>query len=226
MTRALDAAAEPLRSAVGVLWRLTTPLRWASNSYLGVTGLGQHWRMFANPPLADEYLRVRYYVSGPDGTPADPRLWIATELVMPTGPEFRPRLLRAYFDSYRDKAFAIALARFADKRPVSLVAPGTRPDQLPDDLAPVGRYFARRFAERSLAEGERIVRVETWYGSAPNPAPGQAPDAVAAAERQRVLEAYSQGPIQNRLNVPPFPPYHGGEREADIEWILEYYEEP
>jgi hypothetical protein len=45
-------------------------------------------------------------------------------------------------------------------------------------------------------------------------------------DRAAALESYYDGPIEQRIDVAPDPPYHAGEHEADITWLLEYYEEP
>jgi hypothetical protein len=205
--RAIGWAAQPIRPAVS----------W----YLSLSGVGQSWAMFSNPPTYDQYVRTRYYVQPPEG-----RQWMATELVMPANREDRVRLLQSYRDSYRDKAFALALDAFFRRRKPALVAPGTTSAQLPDDLAPIARFFARRFERRLEGSGERIVRIEVWVGNVATPGLGLPADRAALVERSAALQAYYDGPIEQRINVPPYPPYHGGEREADIGWVLEYYEEP
>ena len=220
-TRVLDTLAAWYRPVVWGLWRVTAPLRPVTDAYLTLTGLGQRWNMFSNPPTYDEYLRVRYYVEPAGG--AAP--WIATELLMPTEPEYEPRLAGAFRDSYRDKAFAIALNTFLDRRDRRLVAPDTRPGELPDALAPVARYFTHRFADRSLRPDERVVRAEVWYGTVANAPPGESIHLDALARRRTILERYYEGPVEERRLVPPYPPYHAREREADIAWILQYFEE-
>src|ERR1041384_403871 len=102
--------------------------------------------MFSNPPHIDRYLRTRYYIETPQG-----RRWTVTELVMPAHREDRIRLLQSYRDSYQDKAMEIALVGFQRARKPSLIAPATKSAELPDDLAPIGRYFARRFEQHELA---------------------------------------------------------------------------
>jgi hypothetical protein len=106
-----------------------------------------------------------------------------------------------------------------------LIAPGTQPDQLPKDLAPIARYFRKEFLKRHLRDGDRIVRTEVWIGRAPIPRIGVAADENARLERAVVLQTYYDGPVEQRINIPAYPPYHAGEREADISWLLEYYEE-
>jgi hypothetical protein len=177
--------------------------------------------MFSNPPQWDEYLRTRYYIK-----PATGRLYTATELVWPALREDRVRLVESYRASYQDKAIAIALASFYGHRKAALIQPDTRSDQLPDDLAPIGRYFARKYVASELkGSGARIVRTEVWVGRAATAPLGQPRDDEALRSRRAALEAYYEGPVEERLNVRPYPPYHGGETEAEIQWLLEYFEE-
>jgi hypothetical protein len=212
--RAAAALAAPLHASRA----LQTPV----NAYIGVLGLGQRWTMFSSPPKDDEYVRVRYYI-GSSSSLQRPA-WTATELVMPAHREDRVRVLQSFRDSYRDKAIANALGNFYRRRPAHLVRPDTLPGALPDDLAPIARYFARSFADRYLEPGETVVRTEVWVGSAAMSPPGS-PAAVDDAEwRQSVLRGYYEGPVENRYRVPPYPPYHGAEQEADIRWVLEYFE--
>lgn len=220
VTLALDGVAQVAEFFESGLWRLTKPVQPAIGYYLRMTGLAQNWAMFANPPTTAQYTRVRYYVQ-----PRSGRLWVATELVFPANREDRIRLVQSFRDSYRDKAMAIASSRFYDRRKKSLVAPETRPEQLPDDLAPVARYFSREFARTHLADGDRIVRTEVWIGTAPIPPLGTELDEDARLERAVVLQTYYDGPVEQRIRVPEYPPYHAGFREADISWLLEYYEE-
>jgi hypothetical protein len=222
MTVALDTAARGTEVVEKVIWRSTRPLHRAITYYLRLTGLSQTWSMFASPPSYAQYMRVRYYVQPQQG-----RLWAATELVLPGHREDRVRTVQSFRDSYRDKALAVAMSRFYDRRKADLIKPDTRPEQLPQDLAPVARYFAKRFTRQHVArDGERVIRTEVWIGTAPIPPLGTAAAADARLDRALVLQTYYDGPIEHRLNVPPYPPYHGGEREADIGWVLEYYEEP
>ena len=222
ITLALDAVAYGTEVVESAAWRATRPLHRAITYYLRLTGLGQTWSMFANPPTYAQYMRVRYYVRSPAG-----REWVATELVLPANREDRTRTFQSFRDSYRDKALGVAIGRFYDRRRRELIAPNTRPEQLPTDLAPIARYFSREFARTHLAGGnERVVRTEVWVGTAPIPRLGDELDEADRLERAVVLQAYYDGPIEQRINVPLYPPYHAGEREADIGWVLEYYEEP
>ena len=220
ITLAFDAVARATEVVELGLWRATRPVNRAVNFYLRLTGLGQTWSMFANPPTYAQYMRLRYYVEPPSG-----RTWVATELVWPTNREDRVRSFQSFRDSYRDKALSVAVARFYDRRKRDLIAPATRPEQLPTDLAPVVRYFAREFARTHLTGSDRVRRTEIWIGTAPIPPLGTAADDEARLDRAAALQGYYDGPIEQRINVPPVPPYHAGEHEADINWLLEYYEE-
>jgi hypothetical protein len=221
VTLALDAIAKGTATVERAAWRVTRPAHWLVGYYLRLTGLGQTWAMFANPPTYDQYMRIRYYVTSASGS-----TWTATELVLPTNREDRVRTFQSYRDSYRDKALAVAVARFYERRKADLVAPDTRPEQLPNALAPVARYFSREFARKHLRSDERIVRTEVWHGTAPTTPFGKDADEGDRLDRAVALEAYYDGPIERRINVPPPPQYHVAQREADITWILEYYEEP
>lgn len=221
-TTLFDSLAAAVAPLIKGAWWITQPVRPAVNGYLRLTGLAPSWAMFSNPPQVDEYARVRYYVQSAGG-----REWTATELVMPAHRENEVRLVKSFRDSYRDKAIAIALEDFYRHRRPAQVTPDARPDQLPNDLAPIGRYFARAFQRRYLdRSGERIVRTEVWVGTAATPGLGRPVDRAKLAERTVALQAYWEGPVEHRLRVPPRPPYHGLEREADIDWVLEYYELP
>jgi hypothetical protein len=221
-TALFDGLAAAVAPLVKGAWWITRPVRPAVNWYLSLTGLGQSWSMFSNPPQVDQYARVRYYIESAAG-----REWTATELVMPAHREDEVRLFQSFRDSYRDKAIAMALDAFYRHRRAAQITPDARPDQLPNDLAPIGRYFARTFQSRHLDRtGGRIVRTEVWIGNAATPGLGAPVDQVKLAERKAALQAYWEGPVEQHLRVPPRPPYHGLEHEADINWVLEYYELP
>ena len=150
---------------------------------------------------------------------------MATQLVLPAHREDQVRLVQSFRDSYLDKAFAVALADFQAHRKPALIRPDTRSEELPDDLAPIARYYARIVAQHLRSPGDRIVRTEVWAGEAPNTPPGREYDEQVLNIRRAVLQVYYEGVVEQRLNVPPYPPYHGAEREADIRWLLEYFEE-
>ena len=219
VTPVLDRVSAAMVPVVRFLKWSTAPIRPVARRYRALAGLGQTWNMFSNPTRVDRYIRVRYYIQ-----PAQGRTWTATELISPAHREDRVRLFQSFRDSYRDKDLNIAFNNFYNHRTEDKVRPDTRSDELPNDLAPMARYFARRFS-RGLAKGERIVRTEVWYGTAPTTAPGLTTDGERLAQRLALLQEYYEGAVEQRVRVPPIPPYHAGETEADIRWILEYYED-
>jgi hypothetical protein len=220
LTPVLDEIAAVVGPVQGALTREGSPL-WPFTRYLAVTGLSQNWRMFSAPPQEHQYLRVRYYV-GPNREISNP-VWTATELVLPGHREDELRLFQAYRDSFRDKAITVALSRFHGAR-ADLVRRDTASAELPDDLAPIGRYFARRFEKQALRPDERILRTEIWYGEAPMPPQGSTLDRASTDLRLAVLREYYDGPVQDHLTRPAYPVYHKSEVEADINWVLEYFE--
>ena len=210
LERVIDAAA-PLQ-------------RWAA-WYLGLTGVAQSWKMFSNPPEVHQYLRIRYYIgrTATDSASGEPA-WTATELVFPAHREDEVRLVEGYWAAFRDKAMTSALQRFHEHRHPRLLKVDTKSAELPDDLAPIARYFATRYQDRALGPGERIVRAEVWYGVAPMPPPGGTYDRERTDARMSVLRGYYEGPIENHFGRPVSVPYHSSEIEADITWVLEYFE--
>jgi len=221
LTPRLDRFAAVVQRLPRLILRVARPLQPFYGRYLQITGVSQSWKMFSNPPEVHQYLRVRYYI-GPMDDPEP--VWTATELVLPTQREDQVRLLSAYWASSRDKAFTSALQRFHQNRDNRLLKPDTRSTELPDDLAPVARYFARRFQRVALRKDERILRSEVWYGIAPMPGPGMEIDRLRADARLEILREYYQGPVENHLGRPDYPPYHAVQEEADITWFLEYFE--
>lgn len=218
LTPSLDRVAATIPEPAA-LARAAGPLQRLTDRYLAMTGTAQSWRMFSNPPDVHQYLRVRYYVAGaaPLGAPT----WTATELVLPAHREDQTRWLGAYWASFRDKALTSALQRFHMNRDDRRLAPASTSADLPDDLAPVARYFSRRFERRTLGVGERVVRTEVWYGVAAMTPPGVAVDPSTVEARLAVLRRYYQGPVSG----PPMNSlYHSTESEADIQWLLEYFE--
>ena len=221
VVRAFDGVGRTISRVVGLGRRVSSSATGSAvNPYLTLTSQGQQWGMFSTPWEFDRYWRARYYVRGTDGT-----TWRATELIGPGQFDGRVRLLQSFRDSFRDKALEVTTDAFKRRRALAAIRPGTRPDELPDDLVPIARYFARRFATR-LGPSERIVRTDVWVGNANNAPPGGAPARASRAVRAAVLRVYAGGPVEDRLRAPSYPPYHGVEVEADISWVLEYFEEP
>jgi hypothetical protein len=220
VTSVLDAVWGVASTVHSGVWQLTGPVRSVTARYVALLNLGQPWNMFSNPPWFDEYVRIRYFVG------RDQPRWMATELVLPSEREDRVRLVAGYRGSYRDKSTQVMIERFFTKRRDAEMRPDTRPDELPDDLAPLARFYAGRFEARFVSARERLLRTEVWRGVAMNPRLGEAgsPDAMLA--RRAALLEYYQGPVEVRFNLPKRAPYHAADRDGDIEWLLEYYEEP
>jgi hypothetical protein len=215
----LAAAVAPIPNRIS---GAAAPLQPLVGRYLQLTGVSQSWKMFSNPPEVHQYLRVRYFV-GSDRNGPDPT-WTATELILPAHREDELRLLNAYWASFRDKAVTSALQRFHQTRDARVLRENTRSADLPDHVAPIARYFARRFTSEALRDDERILRTEVWYGIAPMPSPGETADDLQTAARLDVLSQYYGGPVENHLGRPVIPPYHAAEQEASITWFLEYFE--
>jgi hypothetical protein len=174
--------------------------------------------MFWRPPRADRYVRVRYFVRSAIG-----REWASTELVMPGHREDEIRVLKSYWDKHRDKAMLTAFEGYRRRRARRLEGPeAVTPDNV-EYLTPIARFFSRRFAAM-LAPDERLIRVEVWYGTAPNRAPGQASSPVTGL-RSELLRGYFEGPVERFVGIPAHAPYGAGEREADISWRMEYAED-
>jgi hypothetical protein len=225
LTPPLDRIAAALAPLPEAILRGAGPLRLMATDYLRLTGVSQSWKMFSNPPLVNQYLRIRYYVGTEIGTGETARQsWTATELVFPAHREDRVRLLAGYWGAFRDKAMTSALGRFDEKVSKRSLTPAAKSSDLPDDLAPIGRYFARRFQKEVLRSDERIVRTEIWYGTVPMPLPGALPDPARLEEREAALQRYYDGPIENHFGRPVVPEYLRGEQEADITWSLKYFE--
>lgn len=225
VTPRLDTAAAALSPLASAYGRAPARLRQTVNGYLALTGVSQSWKMFSSPPMVHQYLRMRYYIGPLSGTAEQAKpVWTATELVLPAHREDEIRLVRGYWDAFRDKAMTSALARFHGARRVDLMRAATTSAELPVHLAPVVRYFARRFARTALRPDERILRSEIWYGTAPMPHAGTRDEVVRIDERAALLQAYFEGPVENHFGRPEYPVYHAGQREADIDWVLEYFE--
>ena len=224
LTPALDTAAAVVAPVLDGIIDAAAPLqRWAAE-YLALTGVGQSWKMFTNPPEVHQYLRIRYFVGRTTIDTAGESAWTATELVFPAHREDDVRLVRGYWAAFRDKAMTSALQRFHENRHSRLLKAETKSAELPDDLAPIARYFAKRYQNRALGPDERIVRTEVWYGVAPMPPPGGTYEPARVDARLSVLRGYYDGPVENHFGRPARTPYHSSENEADITWVLEYYE--
>jgi hypothetical protein len=170
-------------------------------------------------------MRVRYYV-GSSPIPGLPSrvTWTSTELVLPAHREDRIRAVQSFLDSSRDKALAIALDDFNTKLATYIDRQGRLPRELPDDLAPITRYFGRRFTRESLKSNERLLRTELWYAEVPNPVRGEALNPAVVEARLAVLRTYYDGPVRGPASSYGTLAYGSSEIEADIKWTLKYFE--
>jgi hypothetical protein len=223
VTPRLDALAISFWNIASDVSDLAGSLPAFARIYLRSVGLGQQWVMFGTPPTNDVYVRLRYFVgSQGDDTPT----WAASELVFPASREDQVRLGKAYWDKHRDKAVMNATTLFRRRLQARTESDSNlEHTELPKDLAPVLRYFARRFQLDHLEGNERILRTEFWYGSVANLPRGTPVNVGVRDARLAALQRYYDGPIENRLAPPPYGPVYALEREADIRWSLQYSED-
>lgn len=222
---ALDAAVEPVAPVLGIALNAARPLRRLAGNYMDLLRVGQRWSMFANPPTFDQYIRVRYYVGSSPLPGVAPRIaWTATELVLPAHREDQIRAFQSFRDSSRDKALAIALDDFRARLATKLDRDGRLPRDLPDDLAPIGRYFGRRFERTYLKSNERVLRTEVWYAEVLNPVRGATLKPADIDARRAVLRSYYTGPVRGPASSYGTLAYGSSEKEADIKWTLLYFE--
>jgi len=144
---------------------------------------------------------------------------------MPATHDDKTRVLESFRGSFWDKAFEVSMVEFGQHRRKDTIGPETPSRALPDDLRPALRYLVRRFAKNHLVPGERVVRAEFWYGTAGNPPPELTVPAGSPPARLEILHRYYAGPVELRQPNPPIPPYRVVEREGDIAWVLEYFED-
>ena len=223
----LDAAAWLLEGFANGAWQVTVFVRTPAKSYVESLGLEQVWKMFANPPRGAEYLRVRYYsarIDAPKGAP----LTMATELVFPVAPDTEHHMIRAYWEAHRDKAISNAFGAYFVARTARMEAglppPVTHDPPLDQTMArsivPVGHFFADRYARTHLGPGDRLVRTEAWYGSAPSRIRGELRGSPLS--RAAAIARYYRGLKTEAVLEPVFQSIDTVEREADILWLLIY----
>lgn len=221
LTPVLDASIPSFHRLHELAWHGTAWLRGPATWYVGLTGLGQSWRMFMNPPQYDEYLLVRYHVVNADSPTGSRSAWTARELAFPAHREDRVRLLQSFRDSYTDKAIAMAIADSMGLRGAPAGAAGADADG-PEPLESVANFFSQRFAERHLIPGEAISRTEIWIARAGNRPPGSPAQPGVLRARRAVLERYYLGPVETRSIQSHFPRNGDIFQEADLTWVLEY----
>jgi hypothetical protein len=219
----------PLDAAAAVLQRLTAGLSRLSGftspvvaTYVARLGLNQTWNMFGNPPRGSEYVRFRYFWTRAGAT--DGALTLSTELVFPAAPAGEARLLRSYWLSQRDKAVSNAVTAYHAER-TRRAGRGRGPasdasldEALSRTFLPMVGHFSDQFSRTRLAAGDRLVRVEVWYGWGESRRRGE--PVIAPMSRDAVLEKYSRGVLDEPASSARFAPLGRLEREADIQWIV------
>jgi hypothetical protein len=238
LTSGLSAIAEGIASANAELWRRSNGLRQITTPYIRTLTLDQRWNMFSRSSQAEEYVRISFGlmpgVPAPDGREA---ARVVHELVYPTWRADRIRALRAYRDSYRDKAIEQVVFGFVEKNGPQLLRELTqrrrlgfrdapdlqhRLDALSEDFGALTRYYRAQYGRHFLQPEETIGRTEVWFGVAPIAPPGE-PAGLDRQARDRALAAYFDGPV---ATVRAEQPSLGTEeRGAGVIWTL-YYVEP
>jgi len=217
VTTLLDSTTGSLATAARRLGSLLAPVRAAIiYRYLGVLGLAQPWKMFANVATANQYMVLRFLVAGA-GTGAGRS---ETVLVFPAIRDDQVRLVRGYLDSGFDKAILNATRDFSEhiaERP----RPPNQGDALPTDLVPLTRYYAKRFRKSRLIPPERLAGVEVWWGTAPIPPPGER---ASPAIRLAALRRYYDAPVEGAWTNTEGPSVQAVLHEADITWVRLYAE--
>lgn len=218
VTAMLDGIAATLKPVHASIDSALTPARPAVRLYLTATGQYELWNMFSRPVQADMYVHLRYYVAAPGSR----RLRVDRELIFPAHPPGRPRVLAGFADSFRDKAVDLSLQSFGTRLERARRS-GRGDDEALElagrELAPLMRFFARRYAVRALPPGGQLVRVELWRGHAPMAPLGHAwgPDRIR--RRYEALDAYDAATHGGLVGGDALSPGAIAE-DADIRWQL------
>jgi hypothetical protein len=174
VTAAFDAAAARIVWLHRVTWALTAPLRPIVNQYLRLTSQFQVWNMFCNPAQSQRQVRIGYRLIAADGA-----RHTEFQQVFPAGPP-ELKLVRAYFDSFTDKALAAGVENY--RRLVRVADASNTPlsdDDVNADASPFHSLLREpanrcRPATRHPACGGRILvgdlaDLVTWLGSRADP---------------------------------------------------------
>ena len=217
MTPLLDRAALSYWHAHATMWGSVASLRPVATRYARALGLRHDWNMFANPGRHDQYVRIRYFVESSSDSLTQTSQ-VTDELIFPAHPEYESRVLKSYGVKHRDKAIDTAMENFHERNDRSSRRRGASAFEPPDDLAPVLRYFVREFEREHLRDGQRVTRGEMWFGLAPASPP--------SSKRLEILRTYDSTADRGRPGPSPMLFSRAYETEGDIEWRLEYSEEP
>ena len=193
------------------------PVRRVARAYSRAIRLEQRWNMFSEPPAMDQYAHMRYYVTSGTGDV----MRVDRELIFPAAR--RDDRFRFFNVSYYEEK-ALRNARQGYLRRLRTLEDVTRIAQLPRDLVPVVRYYAKRYRLRNLTDTETIARAEIWLGNAPVPPPGT-PESEEVLARTSALAQYYDDARPTWAARSHYPVGYA-EREADITWTLVFVEEP
>jgi hypothetical protein len=213
----LDRLEQPVLNLNAALWGATSWLRYITTPYLLATRQFELWNMFSRPGRNDDYICLRYYVTSEGSS----LLRVHRELIYPAHPEGQMRLFQSYSDSFRDKAIALALESYANVlvRERKRTSEAEALERAQQKLVPVIGAFARRFNERNLGQGERLIRADLWKGSAATGPPGHVTEPGTLAARRAILEAYDAETDLSLLSN-KLPDVGARLREVDIDWTL------
>jgi hypothetical protein len=179
------------------------PVRNASRAYLDLIDQSSKWNMFSRPAAQNEFVRIDYVIRGRDGLSQ-----VESELVYPAAAPGEWRIVRAYFSSFFDKAFAngaeIYLRRAQNAERIGVAPPQAA---MADDLRPFLAYYGNRH-RRTLPSSSVLERAEYWRGWAPVPRPGMEYAPGVLDSRLGQLKALAKA---RPLGTSPSP-------DADITW--------
>jgi hypothetical protein len=217
LTPVLDRIAIKEEAFTQAVDRLTRPVRPVTERYLTMLGIGIGWWMFSNPSRDDMYVRARYYIEPADKSQG--ALTVVDEVVFPAlPPRDRLRVATSFKTAYLDKTADKALVEFHRRLEGDQGSVGAS-----EALAPIARYYQRRFTRESLAPADRVTRVELWHGTARNPPPERGSDPeidrvnllYPPDERHRQRPARVQGDRLFRT-----------EESGGVRWVLDYADAP
>ena len=200
----LDALIPALERSTSFAWRLTRPVRPVLARYTRTFRLTQSWRMFAEPPLANQYIAVCADYGSPHGVRK-------CEIVEPAIPPGRFKGLAAYRPGFRDKALSNAAHAFLQERANGTLAGivDGRTRYGADVLQPIGRYL-----RPSASGASPVQRLEVWRGAVRIAPRGEPPTSELAVASWPIVDL-------------PGGRYVGAiERRHGADWLLMWARNP
>jgi hypothetical protein len=224
----ISSVAEPVLEGVqsvvdkarGIVRKISAPLRPLAALYANRLGLTQRWNMFANPPGGTEYFRLTYFWTNSESGGA---IMTTSELIFPKAAEDESRLIRAFWDSHRDKAISNAFGSYFDERSnrSHRGAPADVPNEaLARNLGAVVESFSQRFRERHPGPPIRLLRVEGWYGWSESPSRGER--RAAPQSHANAVARFREVSRESTIAALPADPVLTARTESDIVWNLIY----